>query len=591
MPQVPYVPYPTAEPSDQGVPEIRLDTPGVAFGTTIAKAIEGFGATLEHSGDKIFQRAVDLQNLQNQNEATQLKANYILKAGDMQAEFLNREGANAGPAALKQHSAALEDLRKQTISQASNPAVRRLANSEMLGQLATHVFQAARYSGSQVKVATREAAKSGIEAYMIDAVQDPHDEERFQRNAQKVRVLEYEQAAAHGLGVDVAENNVNRDIELMKARRITELVKNGESFEAEKMYKEYKGQLGTHGPQVAAQVLQSQRTVSSRIIADTILAQIRRPFEEGEKQPSEQELLDQAMKMVDQQDSTDPVLKDYVRQQVMAGFRQEKQVRANALYDNQQILQSAMQSGNVTNITQLQAASPAAGAAFHALPPSEQNAWPGKINRFIAARDYQENQEELTRLRGLRETDPQEFLKVEPTQMKLNQAQMRTVMDWQKQARAHPEGNPNFNRAMATIKQSMGPTLEALKIFNRTEQNKDDYDYFRGNLSTQLEIFYKEHGRQPTNEELLTKIAPPLLRSQPGQWFWNLPPEERTWENFPSTKQKGPIFKEEPPSWFVFQLRQRAAARGEVEPTTEEEKMLWQRHRLLRYHEGKETIP
>src|SRR6266436_5405344 len=66
--------------------------PSAAFGGEAAQALSGFGKTAEHVGDEIFARAIALQNLNNEAEATEADAKYMQTAGDLHAEFNAKQG-------------------------------------------------------------------------------------------------------------------------------------------------------------------------------------------------------------------------------------------------------------------------------------------------------------------------------------------------------------------------------------------------------------------------------------------------------------------------------------------------------------------
>ncbi len=81
MAQVPYTGVPSQTLADIPTPEMNPRVPGAAFGGEVAQAVQGLGKTTEHAGDEIFNRAIALQNLQNEAEATEADAKYMIQAG------------------------------------------------------------------------------------------------------------------------------------------------------------------------------------------------------------------------------------------------------------------------------------------------------------------------------------------------------------------------------------------------------------------------------------------------------------------------------------------------------------------------------
>src|SRR6266446_3115149 len=109
MPQVPGL-TPTAQPGAYA-PEVNLPVPVDAFGGAVGHALEGLGGQVEQASDRIWQRAVEMQGLQNETEAKEADAKYMMQSGIMHADFINKEGLNAGPAALQKHIQELQNLR------------------------------------------------------------------------------------------------------------------------------------------------------------------------------------------------------------------------------------------------------------------------------------------------------------------------------------------------------------------------------------------------------------------------------------------------------------------------------------------------
>src|SRR5580698_9795593 len=101
MPTAPTVPglVPNQVP-DAKLPNIDLPVPVDAFGGAVGKALEGLGGAIEQGSDRIWQQAMQFQNLQNETAAKNADAKYMMESGKLHAEFINKEGLNAGPEAL-----------------------------------------------------------------------------------------------------------------------------------------------------------------------------------------------------------------------------------------------------------------------------------------------------------------------------------------------------------------------------------------------------------------------------------------------------------------------------------------------------------
>src|SRR5260370_41655342 len=113
MPQAPYTPYSTVQPTTEGTRGLGISVPDVPITDTVGRALQGYGKTLEGAGSELFQRAIAMAELENESKASQAKADYIQQAEVLHAKFGAAEGANAGPEALQAHIDELKGLREK----------------------------------------------------------------------------------------------------------------------------------------------------------------------------------------------------------------------------------------------------------------------------------------------------------------------------------------------------------------------------------------------------------------------------------------------------------------------------------------------
>src|SRR5258708_5871976 len=141
MAQVPGL-TPSAQPGALA-PEVNLPVPVDAFGGAIGHALEGLGSQIEQSSDRIWSRAVEMQGLKNETDAKEADAKYMMQSGIMHADFINKEGQNAGPEALQKHIQDLQDLRVNIRGSLSNPAAQRMYDGSSLVFMGLNIFNAA----------------------------------------------------------------------------------------------------------------------------------------------------------------------------------------------------------------------------------------------------------------------------------------------------------------------------------------------------------------------------------------------------------------------------------------------------------------
>lgn len=173
---MPTVPGLTPDQAPQGfLPEKHLDVPVDAFGGAIGHALQSFGSEIEQGSDRIWQRAVEMQGLKNETEAKEADAQYMMKSGLLHADFINKEGLNAGPEALAKHIQELQDLRTSIRGSLSNPAAQRMYDASSLGFMGRNIFNAAGHSGQQVKVAANKADDAQSDLVKSNMYNNPDD--------------------------------------------------------------------------------------------------------------------------------------------------------------------------------------------------------------------------------------------------------------------------------------------------------------------------------------------------------------------------------------------------------------------------------
>lgn len=186
MPQVPYVPYSTERPSDQGTPHANVATPGAAFGENIGKALEGLGKTVEGAGSELFSRAVAMQELSNRAEADNLVTNYTIEAGKRHANFSAARGKNAVDG-LEPYYKDLSTTREDIRGSSTNPAVQRLYDSETRGTMARTMFNGAGHAATENKKYLDDAATASISASLDTVYANPTDEATYQAAVKDVK--------------------------------------------------------------------------------------------------------------------------------------------------------------------------------------------------------------------------------------------------------------------------------------------------------------------------------------------------------------------------------------------------------------------
>src|SRR5258706_15751993 len=96
MPAVPYSPVPDVAPQNIPTPKLRVDTPPAAFGANVAQAIDHLGSTEGQVGNELWSRAIAMQQLRNETEATEATAQAAMRSDKLFTDFEStKRGLNA----------------------------------------------------------------------------------------------------------------------------------------------------------------------------------------------------------------------------------------------------------------------------------------------------------------------------------------------------------------------------------------------------------------------------------------------------------------------------------------------------------------
>lgn len=183
MAQVPYSPVPDATLQLQATPDVHVNTPEAAFGGDIGRALGTLGQATQQAGGEIYQRAIALQDLNNESDARVAAADYMEKAGVLHADFSSKSGRDAGPEAFQQYTQKLSDLRMKVREGLGNPMAQRLYDADSFSTMGRTIFNGAGHSAEQMKLYALGASKAQGEAALNQIMGAPKDERTYQAGA------------------------------------------------------------------------------------------------------------------------------------------------------------------------------------------------------------------------------------------------------------------------------------------------------------------------------------------------------------------------------------------------------------------------
>lgn len=235
-PNVPYNPTPQVNQQQIGQPGVHVDSPLAAFGGATAEALQGLGQTVSGAGNELFARAVALKQLDNETEARNADADYMINAGKLHADYSALQG-KAAVDAYPKYVSDLEDLRRKSRDGLSNPMAQRMFDSTSISTMGRTIFNGAGHAAAENKSYLIGSAKSRIEANADNALAMPADEKSFQQSVLKTQQDVQALADLHGWSDDQRNQELASRTSDLWMKRIEGLARTS-PFAADKMLKQ-----------------------------------------------------------------------------------------------------------------------------------------------------------------------------------------------------------------------------------------------------------------------------------------------------------------------------------------------------------------
>jgi hypothetical protein len=578
MPSVPGL-VPSAEPTTQGVSEVGLAVDATAFGAGVGHAIANLGPVVEQAGDRIWQRAVELQNLENETHAKNADAQFMLESAKMRADFVNREGVNAGPAALKQHLDDLTKLRTNIRGSLSNPMAQKMYDSSSLSFMGREAFSAAAHSGQQMKVAANQADDARIATFRSDIANNPEDEVQFQRSTRAIAAAAEDKGRRLGQTQEVVEDSVRNELSSATTARAIGLARQGKIEQAEGLMENARKQklLTLEDGNRADNVIRNQRNVigSANIATD----EYNRGVVEGSQTRSLKEIQDAALARAEAQYPGDNIFAEHVRRETQNIYSNGIRMERDARWTNNQTVQGTILAGADT--MQKLLADPQASKAYYSLPPSVQKGIKLDLDKRTDVKNF------ATAIGQSYDTDPEVRAKFMDTARQdfgpMDDSQWTRILARRDQIlrSKNKEEDPRVWRAMHQLQGAIGGQLAALGVYRRDtkdEFKEKDYHYFVGTLHAALEDWQQTHGKPASEEDVVKKIAPLIIQNQTVKHWW------------PMADTQEPKFVEPPPE-FVQAMGLNRVNSGQPTPTKEEVQREYVRFQLKKLYGAKKKSP
>ncbi len=516
MAQVPYSPVPTVAPSGQAIQAPRVNSPLEAFGGATGAALSRLGATAEKAGDEIFARGIALQNLNNESEAKEADASYMIEAGKLHAVYSALEGKSAVDAFPK-YSKDLNELRVKTRDGLSNDMSRKMFDGAALSTMGRTIFNGAGHAASENKKYVGGASVARVAATRDFVAQNPNDDAVLEQGFQTIDAeVRGTQAHLEGWSPERTEQEVIKQKSALVAERVKSMAKTQPWTAKELFDKSRKGMTAQDIERTNSIVETSTRMAGSRIIAQEVDAHFgTQP--DGTLTGSLESRLEYAKGKAEKLAPDDPLMTHYVTQAVTANFNQVKAVKRDLDIDNINTVNGALMGGKggkvPTTVDEL-TADPKVRDAWDALDQTKQRSFMSALTKN-ARGDVawtRENQSRVLQLKGLAQSDPREFMGVDVGNENIPWSAKQSLFSQQLKLKDKAEGDPRVTHALQVLR----PMIQAAGL-DQTK-DKDQYYQFVGSLQDAMDSFQQQNKKLPKADEINT-IGAQLLQQTHSDKF------------------------------------------------------------------------
>lgn len=222
--QVPYTGEPTVAPTDAPIPSRTADAPLSAFGGASAAAESQLGGQLEKSGTELWDRAVAMQQLNQQADAINKISDLADKQTDEYMKFRSLEG-KAAVDAFPGFKDKMNQMREDVGATLGSDYARKLYLQESRAQQTRVMFSAAAHAGDQQKSYLKGTSQAHIDSGQNAVSAMPDSEEAYQDSLNRNRAEAEVQQGLHGWSDDQKQDFIRTQDATTVYNRVTALAR------------------------------------------------------------------------------------------------------------------------------------------------------------------------------------------------------------------------------------------------------------------------------------------------------------------------------------------------------------------------------
>ena len=514
MPRVPYNPVPDVQPQSPGE-QIDIKTPGAAFGENVGAALEHLGTSGEQVGNELFQRALGMQDLANENEARNKVVDFTTQAAQLQADFDTKTGIEAKNA-LPGHLQAIADLRSQMRGTLSSPMAQKYFDNEAASFQNRVTFSSAAHAGQQFKSytidtfdATRDMAQRNVEDH-------PNDPNYYKRQTD-VAIDAARQAAMMRAGTDdpnapIVRNATDKTQQAILAHKIRGIARD-QPLAAIKMTEDNRDKLGDEYEPLQALVETKGTAVAASNIIDSILNKHKQA--DGEYDATVQQMQDEAKKQAQDLFPKMSLLPEHAISEIKSRLIQEGFARATDKRDTLNSINQTLADHPEVMDTQGLMAIPGMDKTIGKLSDYDKSTLNDRIFKARSIEYKQEWEYNKTRANGLASGNVNKFLEQDFGTWNLNPSERLQLQQKQTELAQKPTQDPRVGAAMSVLQTAFPNQLEAMSV-RHTDRNDPDspYTHFTGSLQEALQTWQEDHGKPAGYDDIIGPIFKDLMAKQ-----------------------------------------------------------------------------
>lgn len=544
MAQVPYNPTSDIAPSSGGTPELRPNVTPDAFGVGIGEAIKGLGGSIAHVGDELFTRGLALQKLQNETVAKQADTDYMIKAGQLHAEFGALEG-EARVAAYPKFAKDLQDARIEIRNRLGNLETQRMYDGQSLTTMGRSIFNGAGQAATAQRQWSAGVAASRRQANKDDIFANPNDDVAVRRGEIQIEADTRDEGDLHGWGQEKTDQEIKRQLSETRAGRIISMART-DPVKAAELFEKYRPSM------TAKDIERSEATVDRQTYttgARLIDAEVNKDLYDPDRKDDAKEIplserVQRAREMAEKQFPNNPLAVEAATKATEAGYNRFKQIetqdsrQAKETVGNALIGHSDPNGKLPTNMDELRL-DPKAADAYDRLKASDKKSVLAALAKNAKGDviETPERRDRFNQLKGMAQAFPADFLDTDiwkediPIQMKQQLQDMKFKVQ-----KGQEIGQ---TKAVSAAMRDLEGTLRGAGVI---PANKESYSKFRGALSGAMEGYQDVHKKPMPPDEIKRTGARLLNDSQP----WFLPADRKFEGSVPESAAKA---IRESPQW------------------------------------------